>query len=198
MTVALPHYEPATRRRRMKHAGHIFREKRLKLGMNQDDAGDLLGVGQTTVSNWEKTGNIPFARIDEIASEMQIDADLLRETTRSVPQNRDEDIPEVPQTPYAIGRHRRAEWLSLVMRDAALSSRARTSLAMFADEKFLRNDRSPECFINKYDLVEENPDVNEENRDDVWAEILASKYVEPLADNNRVLLLTFPGLHLSE
>jgi len=66
---------------RMAHAGELIAKRRKELGLIQEELGELLNVGQTTISYWERTGAIPASRLEQIASILQMDPELLRAAT---------------------------------------------------------------------------------------------------------------------
>jgi transcriptional regulator with XRE-family HTH domain len=56
--------------------GQRLREARLRLGLNQDDMGEMFGIGRTSWAKWEQ-GKIPVTRFLEIRERLNLDEQLL-------------------------------------------------------------------------------------------------------------------------
>ena len=77
----------------MPFRGERLREAREKLGMNQQDFGQLLGVGGTQVSRWENDRSEPYApSLEQMSIHLHVSTDYLLGLTddpRSLYQNPD-------------------------------------------------------------------------------------------------------------
>ena len=60
--------------------GQLIRERRIELGYSADQLGNMVGVHQTTISNWERgqsLGRFPRSTTS-IAAALDVDPDVLR------------------------------------------------------------------------------------------------------------------------
>lgn len=176
---------------RMAHAGELIAKRRKELGLIQEELGELLNVGQTTISYWERTGAIPASRLEQIASILQMDPELLRAATTNETREAT-PAPRLVAGVFAIGREAQSEWSAQVTRDGGLTLLSRVVLSQFPSY-IERRETSAEAFVTRRDVLADFPDVTTANIDDVWSEILNSGYLEPVSDSQRVFRLRFPA-----
>jgi len=160
--------------------GKKLKELRRKAGKTQQEVADELGVHFTTVSKWERHGDLPQARIPQMASILGVPESELRGAPTP------EDPPAGPTVQVVRSRAAQGEWMAAVIqgvedRDLAWVLAAIGSLV------------DPDAWVASVtaEQIEEqsgNPEVFRA----VWHKVLKSPWLKRIGEAEYVFQLVFP------
>jgi transcriptional regulator with XRE-family HTH domain len=161
-------------------AGDRIRAARTELMMSQRELADRLGITQTAVSKYELgQRSIPPDVRRELAEILQIDEDLLGDTMRQVTT---ED-----RVVYNVERLR--EWNDRVALDVSMSLNARGVLRVIS----ALLDRINWVAVVQPDDIRSRGGVPPEVIEEVWDEVIGSRYLQRLGEVEYVFRLVLPS-----
>lgn len=145
--------------------GHAVRLIRKEKGISQDALAQGLAINQSSVSKWERSGNLPEEHLEAVAGVLGVTVRELRAKAGALLKSKPAETPEAIST-----------WRDTVLLDAQLDGVVKLMLAtlpIFFNESINLVVVTPERFVERagwggFDL----------NIHDVWRQMVESGYVE--------------------
>lgn len=168
-------------RQRVIMVGSYIRKLRKSRGLTQKELGEMVGVGDGTISRWENGQRKPVPEnIAKIADALGVRPSDLTSRMEDFPESASNTKPDYVTTPAEA-----YEWVALVARsDQSLDMRAAlTAVAVFYD-------RSHEVVSFNRDAVAEL--IGEERLGAVWDDLLESEWLQRRGRARWTFRLKFP------
>lgn len=155
----------------------MIKTRRKELGLTQQELADMIGLSRGRIAQWEGGDAIPDDWVKDLARELKVTPDALRENTRVV--RKDSEL---------------EEWLQLLFHDHETSDVIRPTLVWMG--KFMLDAALREKGVYRYSgsiqqLAQNTPGVEEGELRRQWEDLLQSGYVRPVP-HTECLDLVFP------
>lgn len=148
--------------------GHAVRLIRKEKGISQDALAQGLAINQSSVSKWERSGNLPEEHLEAVAGVLGVTVRELRAKAGALLKSNPVDSQERLQI-----------WQDTLLLDNQLDPIAKAMLAAFP---YFWNDAIKAVIVSPTKYVERAGWIDTYDINDAWQKVLASGYLEPVAD----------------
>lgn len=157
--------------------GHAVKALRKEKGISQDALAHGLNLNQSSVSYWERSGNLPQEHLESVASVLGVTVRELRAKAGSLLKE------------YPVDSAERAEtWQDTLLLDNQLDPVAKAMLAAFP---YFWNDAIKAVIVSPEKYVERAGWVDDYDINKAWEKVLESGYLEPVDSGAGIFKLVF-------